>query len=132
MQEMVNVISYKSIALFLQKKGGLQHKSGAIVEFFEFMLSITVKNALLASRRDITFIIDLVLLLPYTHICIIEWIMARENDSLGILQHSWMSVKRVRFPCICNSDHISQTTHSMGNGFPCHFPYFLDMADLLP
>ena len=62
MREIVNVISYKLMALFKQKVKGFKHASGENEKISNSTPSITSENAILARRTNITFIIDLVLL----------------------------------------------------------------------
>ena len=69
--------AFKSMVLVMEKKGGFQHGSGASDNFFEFTPSKTLENALLTSRVNITFIIYLVLLWPFTYICFKGRIMAQ-------------------------------------------------------
>jgi len=58
-QEILNGISYKSMMLFMQKEGGIEHMSGASQNIFEFRPYIMLENTHLASRKNIAFIIDL-------------------------------------------------------------------------
>ena len=77
MQEIINGLRYKLMALTIQKREGLDHVEKNIEKFFEFTSSITLKSALLASTTNTTFIIDLVLLWPLNHIRFTESIMAQ-------------------------------------------------------
>ena len=51
--------------------------SGEGEKLFKFTPSILLENALMASRTNITFIIDLVLFWSFSHICFKEKIMAQ-------------------------------------------------------
>ena len=78
MQDIVNVISYKLIALSMQKRDGLDPASRESKKFSEFTPYIMLKNDLLASTTNITFFIDLVFLWSLNHICFTKLIMAQE------------------------------------------------------
>ena len=68
MQEIINGLSYKLMAQIMQKRKGLDHASGASEKVFELTSSIMLETTPLASTKNITFIIDLVLLWPLNHI----------------------------------------------------------------
>ena len=69
-RDIVNVISHKSMKLFLWKEeGDLEHASENV---FEFTPSITPENAPLAIRANATFIIYLVLLSSFSYIYFTE------------------------------------------------------------
>ena len=74
------------MVVFMQKKGCLDHASGSSEKFFEFTPSTTLENALLASKTNITFIVDLVLLQLYMCHRLDNGTRV-ENDNLGILYH---------------------------------------------
>jgi len=65
-QEIEISIHYKSMVLFMQKKANAEYASGAR-ETFLSSHSIMFENTLLANRRNITFIIDLVLFWSLNH-----------------------------------------------------------------
>ena len=71
-REIVNDIIYKLMAVFTKKKGVFNYFSGTSEKFFEFTPFITKESALLLIKTKITFIIDLVLLSPFNHICFTE------------------------------------------------------------